>query len=184
MVARSPGSGGMADSWPGTVVVVFLAERIEGRCKMNKRRGILVGALVAFLGIQTPQFAQDSSTDVAKADHARRAIAIGLLRTINTAEVSYRQKNGSFATWQTLLSSEPKLFDGFLSVVNQRENPNLHFSDLPEVLPGWNLRLNVHSDGRGFDVMLKDTTDEKCGYAALTDESGLIRQSKVIDCQI
>jgi hypothetical protein len=32
--------------------------------------------------------------------------------------------------------------------------------------------------------MLKDTTDEKCGYAALTDENWLIRQSKVIDCQI
>jgi hypothetical protein len=82
------------------------------------------------------------------------------------------------------LADEPKLFDGFLSVANRRGNPNLHFSDLTEVLPGWNLRLNVHSDGQGFDVMLKDTTDEKCGYAALTDENWLIRQSKVIDCQI
>ena len=32
--------------------------------------------------------------------------------------------------------------------------------------------------------MLKAMTDEKCGYAALSDESGLMRQSKVIDCQI
>jgi hypothetical protein len=80
---------------------VFLAERLEGRCIIKKRRGILAGALVAFLGIQTPQFAQDSATDPAGADHARRAIAIGLLRTINTAEVTYEQKNGSFATWQT-----------------------------------------------------------------------------------
>jgi len=152
---------------------------------MKRRRGgILVGALLALLSIQSPQFAQDSPTDPASAEHARRAMAIGLLRTINTAEVSYQQKNGSFATWQTLLSTEPKLFDGFLTVANRRGNPNLHFADLPEVLPGWNLRLNVHSDGRGFDVMLKDMTDEKCGYAALSDESGLIRQSKVIDCQI
>jgi hypothetical protein len=152
---------------------------------MKKRRGgILVSALVALLSIQTQQFAQDSPKDPASADHARRAMAIGLLRTINTAEVSYRQKNGSFATWQTLLSSEAKLFDGFLTIATRRGNPNLRFADLPEVLPGWNLRLNLHSDGQGFDVMLKDVTDEKCGYAALSDESGLIRQSKVIDCQI
>jgi len=147
------------------------------------RGGILVSALVALLSIQTQQFAQDSPKDPASADHARRAMAIGLLRTINTAEVSYRQMNGSFATWQTLLSSEAKLFDGFLTIA-RRGNPNLRFADLPEVLPGWNLRFDVHSDGQGFDVMLKDVTDEKCAYAALSDESGLIRQSKVIDCQI
>jgi len=33
-------------------------------------------------------------------------------------------------------------------------------------------------------VLLRDLTDDKCSYAALTDESGLIRQSKAIDCEI
>jgi hypothetical protein len=51
-------------------------------------------------------------------------------------------------------------------------------------LPGWTLRLNVTSDGKGYDVLLEDTTDKACGYAAITNESGLIRQSKTLDCDI
>ena len=72
--------------------------------------------------------------------------------------------------WKTLVSGQPKYFG--------------HFSDAPEILPGWNLRLNVHTDGQGYDVLLRDLMDEKCGYAALTDERGVIRQSKAIDCEI
>jgi hypothetical protein len=39
-------------------------------------------------------------------------------------------------------------------------------------------------DGKGYDLMLQDLTDKTCWYAALTDESGVIRQSKAIDCKI
>jgi hypothetical protein len=85
--------------------------------------------------------------------------------------------------WQTLLSKHPKYFNKFLAI-NGPQQSNLHFADAPEILPGWNLRLNVHPDGQGYDVLLRDMTDEKCGYAALTDESGVIRQSKAIDCEI
>jgi len=50
----------------------------------------------------------------------------------------------------------------------------------------------VRSDGQGYDLLLIDMTDEKCGYAVLTDEDGVIRQSKAIwwgwfriaDCEI
>jgi hypothetical protein len=62
--------------------------------------------------------------------------------------------------------------------------PATQFNEPPEILPGWNLRLNVHADGQGYDLMLTDMTDEKCGYAVLTDENGVIRQSKAIDCEI
>lgn len=132
------------------------------------------------LDFQTPQFAQDSSTNPAQTEQARRRTAILLLRIVNTAEAAYKDKNGSFATWPNLLSSEPKFFEAFLA----RNASNLHFADAPEILPKWNLRLNVHVDGQGYDVLLSDMTDEKCGYAALTDESGIIRQSKAIDCDI
>jgi hypothetical protein len=54
----------------------------------------------------------------------------------------------------------------------------------PELLPGWSLRLNVTTDGQGYDLLLEDTTDKSCGYAAVTDERGVIRQSKAIDCAI
>jgi hypothetical protein len=51
-------------------------------------------------------------------------------------------------------------------------------------LPGWSLRLNLTKDGAGYDLMLEDTTDKTCGYAAVTDERGVIRQSKAFDCPI
>jgi len=151
---------------------------------MKKHQVILSAVLlVLFLGVHTPQFAQDTSTNPTNADQARRRVAIGLLRTTNTAEVTYHSKNGSFVIWETLVSDQPKYFDKFLAI-NGLLKDNVHFSNPPEILPGWNLRLNVHPDGQGYDVLLRDLTDEKCGYAALTDESGVIRQSKAIDCEI
>jgi hypothetical protein len=150
---------------------------------MKKHQVILCTfLLVLFLGVQTPQFAQDTSAGPTKADQERRMVAIGLLRTINTAEVTYHSKNGSFVVWNTLVSDQPKYFDKFLAM-HGLQKANAHFSDAPEILPGWNLRLNVHLDGQGYDLLLRDMTDEKCGYAALTDENGVIRQSKAIDCE-
>lgn len=169
-----------------TVLAEILAtamQRLKQRYSTAGRHG---GAQVQILSdsssldFQTPQFAQDSSTNPAVAEQARRRTAISLLRIVNTAEATYKDKNGSFGTWPNLLSSEPKFFEAFLA----RNTSNLHFTDAPEILPKWNLRLNVHVDGQGYDVLLSDMTDEKCGYAALTDESGAIRQSKAIDCDI
>jgi hypothetical protein len=167
----------------------------EGWTNM-KKNGVILTSVLLVLGIQTPQFAQDTSIDPAKPEWAKHRIAIGLLRTINTAEVTHQHKNGSYATWQTILLSQPKYFDDFLARNNrtnqqtfqvgvvQPKAPVFRFADAPEILPGWSLRLNVHPDGQGYDVLLRDLTDDKCSYAALTDESGLIRQSKAIDCEI
>lgn len=55
---------------------------------MNKHRVILSTVLlVLFLGVLTPQFAQDPTSGPEKPNLERRSHAIGLLRTINTAEV-------------------------------------------------------------------------------------------------
>ena len=161
---------------------------------MKKNGVVLTSVLLVLLGIQIPQFAQDTSLGPPKTEQAKHRVAIGLLRTINTAEVTYKHENGAYAAWQVLLSTQPKYFDRFLAINNQQTfqvgvvrpiaNPRLQFADVPEILPGWSLRLNVHSDGQGYDVLLMDLADDKCGYAALTDESGVIRQSKAIDCEI
>ena len=157
-----------------------------------KKWSILTSLLLVLLVVQTPQFAQNTSIDSGTA--MRHQLAISLLRTINTAEVTYHSKNGSYGTWQTLLSSYPKQFDEFLArhrefLVNfgqpdtgprQFPFPTNQFNNPPEILPGWNLRLNLHSDGQGYDLLVRDMTDEKCGYAVLTDENGVIRQSKAI----
>ena len=156
-----------------------------------KKKWVLSSLLLVFLGVQTPQFAQDASTDPGKAHEHQ--LAISLLRAINTVEATYHSENGSYATWQTLLSSYRKYFDEFLArhfsvqshlLTSDKAQTRIQFTDPPEILPGWNLRLNVHSDGQGYDLLLTDMRDEKCGYAVLTDENGVIRQSKAIDCQI
>jgi hypothetical protein len=144
---------------------------------MNKRlvflRTIL---LVSLLGVPIPQFAQDTR-------QVLRSVAIGFLRTINTAEVGELHKYGAYSPWPTLLAHQSKFFDDWVARFFS-ENPNAHFGDMPEILPGWSLRLNVHADGKGYDVRLQDMTDKTCGYAALSDESGVISQSKAIDCNI
>jgi hypothetical protein len=126
---------------------------------MKKHQVILsVGLLVMLFGVQTPQFAQDTTAGPAKAEQERHRVAIGLLRTINTAEVTYIAKNGSFGMWQALVSDQPECFDPFLAMLlrNGWQKADVHFSDAPEVLPGWTLRLNVHPEGQGYDVLLRD----------------------------
>ena len=121
--------------------------------------------LALFLGVLTPQFAQDTLTNPPRPDPERRSHVLGLLRTVNTSEVDYQYNYGSFGTWQDLLSDQPKYFEKFLSI-NGLLQTNVRFGDAPEILPGWNLRLNVHTHGQGYDVLLDDATD-KNGYAAL-----------------
>jgi len=168
---------------------------------MKNKWGILTSLLLVLLVVQTPQFGQNTSIDPGKAH--RRQLAISLLRTINTAEATYHSENGSYATWQTLSSSYRKVFDDFLArhsefyfgpqdTATRHILPPIQFNDPPQILPGWNLRLNVHSRGQGYDLLLTDMTDQKCEYAVLTDENGVIRQSKAIwrgwfriaDCEI
>jgi len=130
--------------------------------------------LALFLGVLTPQFAQNTLTNPPNPE--RRTHILGLLRAINTAEVVYESKYRSFGTWQDLLRYQPKYFEEVLSV-NGLPQTSVRSGDAPETLPGWNLRLNVHTDGQGYDVLIEDAAD-KSGYAALSDERAVIRECK------
>jgi hypothetical protein len=44
------------------------------------------------------------------------------------------------------------------------------------------LRLNVHADGQGYDLMLQDMTDKECGSALFTNETAVIWESTAIGC--
>jgi hypothetical protein len=140
--------------------------------------------LLVLLMFQTPQVAQDTSQNASPTDLVRHRIAVSLLRTQNNAEVVAREKNGVYLPWKPLLTRQPGFFGARFLGLNGLEKTVSQVSDEPGVLPGWNLRLNVYEDGRGYDVLLIDKTDKACSYAALTDESGVIRQSKAIDCEI
>ena len=151
---------------------------------MKKNQVILSTVLlVLFLGILTSQNAQDVPTGAEKSDRLRHEFAVSLLRTINTAEAVEHSTYGSYAPWQTLVAHHAEYFGEFIAV-HRQQLPDAHFADSPEIVPGWNLRMNVHADGQGYEVLLRDMTDKKCGYATVTDENGVIRQGKAIDCDI
>jgi hypothetical protein len=132
--------------------------------------------LVLFFGVLTPQFAQDTLTNPSKPDLVRRARSVGLLRTINTAEAVDHSKFGSYSSWQTLLAHHSEYLNEWLARFYPQQ-ANQGFGDTAEILPGFNLRLNVHTDGHGYDILLEDATD-KNGYAVLSDERAVIRECK------
>lgn len=146
---------------------------------------LIVGPL--FFMAVVPLSSQNAPAQDPEAVHARRSIAISLLRTINTVEVTYKYKHGgSYADWNALLTSEEFHADKYIAQLAKLhpEFQNVQFSQIPEILPGWSLRLNLTADGQAYDLLLEDKTDKACGYAAITDERGVIRQSKTIDCDI
>lgn len=151
-----------------------------------RTKSILFSIVIAALLITAAktlrgQNAPHSSSD---ADRAKHVLAISLLRGINTAEAEYKMKHGAYAPKNTLLASDE--FEGrgmTWAVRNDPQLANATLSNGPEILPGWALRLNVTADGQNYDLLLEDTTD-KCGYAALTDERGIIRESKPIGCSL
>ena len=112
----------------------------------------------------------------------KQATMLGLVRTINTFEVS-NYPNGPYESWPALLQRNSSEFDEWLArnwptPTTAKENQQ-HFSSLPEILPGIKLRLSVNADGRGYTVLLEDAKD-KNGFAFVSDERGIIRESKYI----
>jgi hypothetical protein len=144
-----------------------------------RKRIALLALLVSTLTVCRAQNAAPP-----EAIQARRSLASNLLRAINTAEYDNKFKNGRFVDWGTL--SETGLLDKALKLAAQNDPKaaGARFGKAPEILPGWHLRLNIHADGQGYDVMLEDATDAACHYAAGSDERGVIRQSKTIDCDL
>jgi hypothetical protein len=137
------------------------------------------------LAVAIPQRAQNRTAPPSADEHARRSVAVNMLRAVNTAEYEYRDRHGSFVGWDVLVASQEFTGRGLhFAAHNEPQLANVQFLKLPEILPGWALRLNVTADGKGYDLLLEDQTDKTCGYAASTDERAVIRQSKTIDCDI
>jgi hypothetical protein len=138
---------------------------------MKKHRILLSTVLLVLsLGVLTPQFAQEPSPDAEKADQQKRhARCIGLVRIINTDEVTEVVKYGSYASWENLLAHQPEFFNKWLA---KSDSQQAKFADAPDILPGFSLRLNIHADGKGYDLRLQDKTSK--AWAAFSDESGVI----------
>lgn len=156
------------------------------RWSMRTKSISLIGVLLV-VAASASSFGQDAPAKTSDSEQAKHFVAVSLLRNINTAEVGYKFKHGgSYAAWEVLLASEEFRASKVIALL-AKINPELasaQFSTGPQILPGWSLRLNLTRDGQAYDLMLEDLTDKTCGYAAVTDERGVIRQSKAIDCKI
>ena len=151
---------------------------------MKTRHASLIAVLL-ILAAAAPLSSQNARDQATDPDHAKHSLAVNLLRAINTAEMDYKNKHGVYASKDTLLASEEFTGRGIAwAAKNDPKLANARVSIGPEVLPGWSLRLNLVADGNGYDVLLEDIRDKSCGYAAVTDERGVIRQSKTIGCKI
>src|ERR1700746_895332 len=128
------------------------------------RKGLFMFAailLTLFPGVTSSRNVQDNPTHAEQPERLRRQLAISLLRQINTAEVVDISTYGSYSSWPILLARYQKYFDSPIAKSYLRE-ASVQFADAPEILPGWSLRLNVHADGKGYDLLLRDLTDSKC----------------------
>ncbi|SRR6266566_833340 len=146
--------------------------------------GSSITLFIMLLGLFTLLYAQIAPARSGETEHARRSVAVNLLRGINTGEADYQAKHGAYVPWDVLDTAEEFTDRGMKwAARNEPLLANIHFGSAPEILPGWRLRLNVTADGKGYDLLLEDATDKTCGYAVITDERGLIRESKVIGCR-
>lgn len=134
-------------------------------------------ASILFLLLTLTLVPSQSAQDTRNAQ--RQAVVLGLVRAINTIEVTELSQYGAYAPWPILLAHHQEDFSGWLKRFYSSIDPNARYGDMPEILPGWNLRLNVQADGKGY-VLLLDDSNDKTGFAWVSDESGLIRQCKAL----
>jgi hypothetical protein len=126
---------------------------------------------------------QNAPPSPSEAEHAKRSLAVNFMRAIGTAEAQYRTRHGAYASRDVLLASEEFKGRGWTWAAKNDPQFVSLFSGLG-IPPGSLLRLNVTADGKAYDVLLEDTTDQSCGYAVVSDERGMIRESKAIGCAI
>lgn len=104
------------------------------------------------------------------ADDQRRA-AITLMRAINTAENAVRQRTGKYVHLTELLE-HPAM---------GRVKPDIAVDGSVATYQGTTIRLALSSDGKQYQVSV--VPGETCGWAAFSDERGLIYTGKVLDCK-
>jgi len=150
-----------------------------------KKRVTAVVLLAGILLALSSAHAQKASPGIQDRERERRSLAINITRAINTAEANYKKNHGVYATWDTLISNGDFTDTGtkwapesFPTVAHAM------YGSGKEIVPGWKLRLILSKDGSSYDLLLEDVTDPKCGYAVVSDERGLIRQSKSVDCPL
>ena len=145
---------------------------------------VAVIALIALgLGLCATARPQNPSPGIGDREQQRRSFAINLVRAIQQAQLDFKSKHAVYANWDSLIGNG--YFTSTGTKWSSSDFPTVAqalYGSGPEIVPGWRLRLNVSHSGSAYDLLLEDVTDPKCGYAALTDERGTIRQAKSLEC--
>jgi hypothetical protein len=138
-----------------------------------------------FLFAVAPAHPQKSPIGAPDRERERRSLAVNLVRAINAAEANYKKTHGTYATWDTMIGNGDFTDHGtkwapesFPTVAHAM------YGSGAEIVPGWKLRLQISRDGNAYDLLLEDVTDPKCGFAVISDERGLVRQCKSVDCPL
>jgi hypothetical protein len=126
---------------------------------------LLLAASAAPAYTLQPSCLHDSNESAEQA--ARRKHAVGVARTIHNA-----QANQPGAASGVYFKREEVVTSPYFQ--KNASNPvlkNMNFAPDQDVIPGWELTLDVTADGYWF--MIKDKTDP-CGFAFISNKSGLI----------
>ena len=129
--------------------------------------------------------AQKGSPVVPDRERERRSFAQNLVKAINAAEADYRKKHQVYANWDTLVGIGDFSSNGTKWAPSEFPTvAHALYGNGAEIVPGWRLRLHLSNGEKAYDLLLEDVTDPKCGYAVATDERGLVRQGKSIECAL
>jgi len=153
---------------------------------LSARKAVVVALLgAAFLVLQGTFGQKQNSPTVQDRQREQHSLAVNIVRAINTAEANYRKKHGAYATWDTLMANGDFTDSGTKWAPESLPTvAHAMYGSGPEIVPGWKLRLTLSKDGTAYDLLLEDVNDPKCRFAVGSDDRGLIRQSKAIDCPV
>jgi hypothetical protein len=143
----------------------------------------LIAAVCSFAVAAGPQ--KTTAPALTGRELQRRSFALNFLRALNNAEQDYKKKHGTFGNWDALFA------EGYFTETGTKwgsaDFPTVTqamYSRATEIVPGWKLRLSISNGGKSYDALAEDATDAKCGYAGVTDERGMIRESEFISCKM
>jgi len=127
---------------------------------------------VAVLALAAPTFAQECLHGPSETPDqaARRTEALTATRNVNNLEANQPGAQNDVYLRQVELASSP-------FAAKSPSVKKLNFTPGAELLPGWQLVLDVTQNGYWF--MVKDKTDP-CGFAYISNQQGLIFHAEPI----
>jgi hypothetical protein len=150
---------------------------------MSAARVVIVLIAAGLFGVSSAHAQNKNSPTPLDRLREQHNLAINIVRAINAAEANYKKTHGTYATWSTLFTGGDFTDAGTKwSSESMPAVAHAMYGSGPEIVPGWKLRLNLSKDGAAYDLALEDVTDPKCGFAVTSDERGMIRQGRSVDC--